>query len=93
MRKDKEGQGKMKHKKYGYRCLFWVIGLALAYGIPASFAQTTDSIFKKYVGEVDTAPVKKTSTPAMHEQARYADKVPVVDLEKHLIEAEKPLPF
>jgi len=93
MRKDKEGQGKMKHKKYGYRCLFWVIGLALAYGIPASFAQTTDSIFKKYVGEVDTAPVKKTSTPAMHEQARYADKVPVVDLEKHLIEAEKAIAF
>lgn len=94
MEKDKEeGQGKMRHKTYFYRGLFWVIGLALAYGIPASFAQTTDSIFKKYVGEVDTAPVKKTSVPAMHEQARYADKIPVIDLEKSLIEAEKAIAF
>jgi len=94
MEKDKEeGQGKMRHKTYFYRSLFWVIGLALAYGIPASFAQTTDSIFKKYVGEVDTAPVKKTSVPAMHEQARYADKIPVIDLEKSLIEAEKAIAF
>ncbi len=94
MEKDREeGQGKMRHKTYFYRGLFWVIGLALAYGIPASFAQTTDSIFKKYVGEVDTAPVKKTSVPAMHEQARYADKIPVIDLEKSLIEAEKAIAF
>ena len=93
MKEDKEGQSKMQKKKYVYRCLFWIAGLALTCGISASFAQTTESIFKKSIGETDTSPVKKTSSPAMHEQARYADKVPVVDLEKQLIEAEKAIGF
>ena len=93
MKEDKEGQSKMQRKKYAYRCLFWIAGLALTCGISVSFAQTTESIFKKSIGETDTAPVKKTSSPAMHEQARYADKVPVVDLEKQLVEAEKAIGF